>query len=268
MPNTQPLRLNGATYRKTKSDGITIVEPWEVYTIEECETFVPSSRPFDLPVTDRSATEFEVGTWKLMLTYQGLADDGVTGFDDEDAHDLELDGSMTQDGIKSHPYFQALKSLYNWSDTKEAFLETLPVTGSSSATGLGGTDGTGKTKPNPLYGAESFLAVGAIFRDTFTTRNAPNSVLDHVGEIISVPPAFHFLGIPAPSGRNWLKLTPKVSRKGRGSSVTLEYMLSGPNGWNKDVYNFSQILRARSGGRKSGLQTGSLVTGGLTTGSL
>ena len=212
------------------------MEPWEVRTIDDCAQFVPTIRPLNLPVTDRSATEFEVGTWKLMLTYEGLDSESSFGFEDENLLEIELDGAMSQDSIKSNPNFPTLRDTYGYSEATGEFAPT--VAGDNLQNGLSGPP---QPKASPLYGVDSYLAIGAIFRVTVVASNAPNSVMEKIGEIVERPPGYGFLGVPAPIGRNWLKLAPKISRKGNGTRISLEYMLSGPKGWNKEVYNFSQL---------------------------
>lgn len=238
MSNTAPLRLNGAKFRADKTGLVSIVEPWEVYTLEDCATFSPSSRPLGLPITDRSAEEFEVGTWHLNLTYEGQAGGGEVSFDNDDALEVELDVSMAQDPIKSHPNFDKLKIAYGWLSDKEEFSETLPDQGGQQ-TAL--SSGAKKSRKNPLHGVDSYLVVGAIFRLTFTAARAPQDVLDGIGTVVDRPPGWSLLGIAHPKGRNWLKLAPKVRRIGNATRVVPEYMLSGPNGWIKDVYGAQQL---------------------------
>ena len=36
-------------------------------------------------------------------------------------------------------------------------------------------------------------------------------------------------------------MAPKIKRKGNAVEITEEYMLSGPNGWLKDVYGQAQL---------------------------
>jgi len=161
-----PLRLNGAKFRADKTGLISYVEPWEVYTLEQCATFTPSDRPLGLPITDRNAEEFEVGTWTLTLTYEGQAGDGDVSFDSADSLEIELDTTMSQDPIKSHPNFEALKGKYGWDTGKEEFAETLPATGGQSSA----LSGSKKAQRNPLHGVDSFLSVGALFRVTYAAK--------------------------------------------------------------------------------------------------
>ncbi|MEQ1862332.1 MAG: hypothetical protein ABMA13_20630 [Chthoniobacteraceae bacterium] len=257
MSTTVPMRLNGGqhggSFRKSKTGAIVHTVPWEVYSLEDCESFIPSPPPLGLPITDRNASESETGSWILMLTYEGLVGEGTTDPDDDaNALDLELDGSMSQDTLKSNPNWKKIAAKFGWNSTAEEFPEDMPKSGS------------GTPARNLLHGSDSYLAVGAIFRCSFVSRTVPDSVLAKVGEIFAIPPQFNHLGIRQIAGRNWLKLTPKIDRRGNAAHVTLEYMMSGPNGWVRDVYNFSQLRTTGSGDAAgSGLHSGSLSTGGL-----
>lgn len=256
MSATEPLRINGASYRRQKTGIITVVQPWEVHTEAECDTFVPKDRPYGLPLIDRQADEWTVGTWTLKLTFEGMTGSGVSDIDKagEDVLQVELDGSMSQDTLKSNPNWETIEKKYGYSTIKEEFPKTLPK-----------TDPKAPDVRNDLYGSDSYLAVGAIFRIVFASKNPPDSIMDKIGQIFSIPPRWELLRLAKPKGnRNWLKLTPKPVLRGNAIQTTMEFMLSGPNGWNRDVYNFSQLGRvigADSAG--SGLSSGGLTTGSL-----
>lgn len=248
--STDPIRLNGAKFRRDKTGLIRIEIPWEVYTITDCERFVPTDAPFGLPITDRQADEWTVGTWTLTLVYEGQDGPGDADLSDANKLEVELDGSMSQDPIKSHPNFDVLKTKYGWSTEKEEFSETMPTTTGGTTTA---TSKDNKAKPNPLHGVDSYLCVGAIFRVTLTSNYVPGSVLSAIGTVIARPPGWEYLGVALPSGRNWLVLAPKVRRVGNTSTSTLEFMLSGPNGWVKDVYGSAQLNKGTGDAPGSGL---------------
>ena len=69
--------------------------------------------------------------------------------------------------------------------------------------------------------------------DTMVYRN---DVLEEVAKVIE-----QFKIPSAAKKRNWLKLAPKIKRRGNAAEITEEYMLSGPNGWLSDVYGQAQL---------------------------
>ncbi len=238
MSNTDPLRLNGAKFHRDKTGLISIVEPWEVYSLDQCANWEPSVLPLGLPITDRSAEEFETGTWQLTLTYEGEAGESSVSFDSSAAIEVELDSSLAQESIKSHPNWEALKKKYGWLTDKEEFPDTMPGA-AGDKTALSGA----KKKPtrNPMHGTESWLSVGAVFRITYSSKSAPRDALEGVGTVVDRPPGFGLLGIAHPKGRNWLKDAPKVRVVGNASRISTEYIMSGPHGWLRDIYGAQQL---------------------------
>lgn len=252
------MRLAGARFFADKTGLIRYTEPWEVHTLLECASFIPAN-VLGLPIVERAAEEFgDVATWKLVLTYEGMTSSEGVNFESSEAVEVEIDGSMSGDPIQSHPNFAVLKVKFGWNTAKEEFAETLPTT-SGQQTALSGSKT--KSRRNPLHGEDSYLAVGAVFRVTYTTRNPPNDVLEGIGTVVERPPGWGLLNIAHPRGRNWLKLAPRVRLRGNAGSYAAEWMLSGPNGWIRDVYGAAQL--ALGGGSSPGLATGGLSTGSL-----
>jgi len=97
------MRLNGGTFKRDETGLISIVMPWEVSTLDDCILFIPDPAPYGLPIVDRSAEEFTVGTWTLKLTYEGGGTDNVT-FDSDAAIDRSQggddDGMMLRGGCQ------------------------------------------------------------------------------------------------------------------------------------------------------------------------
>ena len=57
----------------------------------------------------------------------------------------------------------------------------------STASNALSTDAT-KTGKSPLYGCDSYLAVGAVFRKTYISTTVPSHILKGIGTIVSKPP--------------------------------------------------------------------------------
>lgn len=247
MPNNAPLRLNGAKFKRDKTGLVSVTIPWEVYTIKDCDHFVPEE-DLNLPITDRSASETEVGTWELLLTYEGLVEQPKAG--DGTSIEVEFDGNMAQDPIKSHPTFDKLKEKYGWNESgnDKGFPEDMPEVNKGSQSAHSGD--AAKKKKSSVYGVDSWLVAEGVFRATYTLRAAPQGLLTNVGKAVATPRFWSLIGLQVPPGRDWLKVMPKISVKGNAVRITEEYRLSGPNGVNKDIYNFRQVSRA---GRGEGL---------------
>jgi hypothetical protein len=91
-----------------------------------------------------------------------------------------------------------------------------------------------------MYGVESWLVAGAIYRVTFAAKTVPSSIFYGIGTT-QTPPQIGKFHMPALGKRNWLKLAPKVRLRGNSIEITLEFMLSGPLGWFSEVYSTSQL---------------------------
>lgn len=151
---------------------------------------------------------------------------------------FELDMTMSEEPIETHPNFAAIKRKYGWNPLKRTFPEFMP----QSSGGNGGLSGNKKGKKNELLGTDGYLSVGAVFRKVYVRREIPNQILRGIGSVVDRPPGIEAFNIPGVArSRNWLKLAPKISKRGNAVHIAEEWMLSGPRGWNKDIYGISQI---------------------------
>jgi len=231
--SSAPLPTTGITGGISETGIATIEVPVFVNSLADALTVLPDLGIL-LPYRSRNFTQEDDGTFKVVLHFEG-----ITGSPNDNQVTFELDTSMAEDPIQTHPYFDILKTKYGWDAVKEQFAELLPDTGGQQ-TALSGT--STKTKRNPLFGVENWLVVGATFRKTYSALAIPGGLLLGIGTIVQSPPGIAQFNIPSASKkRNWLKLAPKIKRKGNAVEITEEYMLSGPNGWIADVYGQAQL---------------------------
>ena len=188
--------------------------------------------PFGIPCTGASAG-ISGSVVTVEFTYEGGSN--TQPEQAESDYVVELDASMAEAPIEAHPQFAALKAKYGWADDK--FPEFVKADA--------GTALPGKTVDlavtSPVYGVESWLVAGAVLRVSFSGRAVPSWVIKGIGQIVARPQGFSKLGISLPPKRNWLKLGPKITEQGNRYKIVCEFMLSGPRGWNKDIYNFGQL---------------------------
>ena len=231
-----PLQTTGIAGGISETGIATIEVPIFVDTLEEALSVLPNLG-IGIPYRSRSFTQEDDGGFKVTLHFEGVTNEFT--FDDAEKVTFELDTSMAEDPIQTHPIFDTLKTRYAWDAAKEQFAETLPES-SGQQTALSGS-GT-KPKKNPLFGVDNWLVVGAVFRKTYAAKSIPSSILRGIGTIVDKPPGIEQFKIPgAAKKRTWLKMAPKIKRKGTAVEITEEYMLSGPNGWIKDVYGQAQL---------------------------
>lgn len=229
-----PLHLLGIGGSVDRNGIASVDVPMWVPTLSNALSIVPNLN-LGIPLVSRNFKQSEEGGYEVTLHFEGIEAEETP----DDKATFEFDVSMSEEPIESHPSFTTIAEKYGWDDVERAFPKTAPegATGSGSALGK-----KSKSKKNPLYGTESYLAVGAIFRKTHAARVIPSGVLRGIGSIVERPPGIGAFNIPSTGGaRNWLKLAPKIRRKGNSVEVTEEWMLSGPAGWNKDVYSAGQL---------------------------
>ncbi len=178
-------------------------------------------------------------------TFEGIATDHSVRF-----YDFELEFTMNQEPIETHPAFKDFNDKFGHYDPINRLWPQY-ITAAAAAAGLGGPSGSlGTSKLNPLYGVSSYFVPGVTYRLSFTDEDVDKNFMDGVGEVVSGSPPFLDDAFPnvtqalAGSGnRNWLKLAPKVRQRGSCLSVIEEYMLSGPRGWIGDIYSHEALNR-------------------------
>lgn len=179
------------------------------------------------------------GLAAIDYLYEGL-DPG--GSDSDNLVTYELDTSMSEEHIKTHPAWLTLKKAYGWDEEKECFPEYLPgeaSKSSSSPLSKGKQRANGKSD---LAGSDSYLNAGCVFRRSYAARSIPGSIMRGIGTIVKTPEGIRQFKLPAAARRrNWLKLAPRLRARGNAIEITEEYMLSGPNGWNEDIYGVGSL---------------------------
>src|SRR5438067_1872014 len=185
-----PLETTGITGGISETGIATVEVPLFVDTLGEALTVLPDVG-ITLPYRSRNFAQEDDGGFKVVLHFEGIANDQP----DDDKVTFELDTSMAEDPIQTHPNFDALKTKYGWDGVKEQFAEMMPETSAGQSSALSG--GGNKSKKNPLFGVEHWLVVGAVFRKTYSARTIPANLLKGIGTIVERPPGIEQFHIPA-----------------------------------------------------------------------
>ena len=117
-----------------------------VDTLAEALSVLPNFG-IGIPYRSRSFTQEDDGGYKVTLHFERIANEAPS----DDQVTFELDTSMAEDPIQTHPFFDTLKTRYAWDAAKEQFAETLPES-SGEQTALSGSGK--KPKKNPMFGVE------------------------------------------------------------------------------------------------------------------
>ena len=125
-----PLPTTGITGGISETGVATIEVPMFVQTLAEALSVLPNLG-IGIPYRSRAFSQEDDGGFKVTLHFEGMTNDTK----DEDQVTFELDTSMSDDPIQTHPFFDTLKTRYAWDAVKEQFAETLPeASGQQKAT--------------------------------------------------------------------------------------------------------------------------------------
>jgi hypothetical protein len=244
QPSGSPLALFGAGGGVDRHGIVSLKIPYWVSNIIDAYSFFPSDlNSLGLPCVGRQIAQSEEGGYKVDFLFDGASDTYTFA---SDTTTFSLDVTMSDDPIQSHPAFGDTKAAigigtkYGWDPIKKEFAQFLPATPQTNP--LSGQNQTTANTPNPLYGTQSYLAVGATYEQSFASRSILQSWFLGIGAIVSRPPGIVNFQLPAGAQtRNWLYLAPKIVLRGNVIQVTLRWMMSGPAGWNTDVYSKGQL---------------------------
>lgn len=204
----------------------------------------PPDPGWGLPCVGAQATIGENGLVEINFNFEGFANQNNYGFAErEETIQFEMDASFADEPIETHPAFQWLKKMYGpWKKDSRSWPEYL--TDAAGGTENAYTEGSDaeNQKENPLFGVSSYLAVGAVFRKSYSSSKIPAGLFSRLGTIVQSPPGVGQFRIPAQGKRhNWLKMPPKVVRRGNCVQITEEWMMSGPKGWITPIYSAGQL---------------------------
>jgi hypothetical protein len=156
--------------------------------------------------------------------------------------EFELEFTMNQQPIETHPNFEALNEIYGHYDAINRIWPQF-ITEQAAAVGLQSQRRQAGAVLNPLFGVSSYLEPGLIYRISFTDTDVDQDFLMDIGTI-AIPPKFgdafpelQTWITSATPNRNWLKLAPKIHQRGSCIQIVEEFMLSGYRGWLPDVYS-------------------------------
>lgn len=150
---------------------------------------------------------------EMRVTYRGFFGDPYRL--GQDTSKDELSSGLSEEPIETHPDFITVLAGTLGHELNDAEFNA---------------DGSFKQfKLTSKYaGVKSYKVPTVVYRSVRPTNFAPADV-GNVGVISSAP-------VAAPSGRNWLYAGKTWSRDGGVYTVNEEWILSGPRGWDSDIY--------------------------------
>lgn len=180
----------------------------------------------------------------VTVTYEGIVDQNLAGI--QNAR-IEFDSSYTEEPLEAHPMWFLLKKVFQASYDEEGgkvvFPETLPsdsagvdVAQTFGLRAIRDTQTGDEFVKNPMFGEETFLSLGAVFRRTYAVDKIPAYIINTIGTVYDkLPDEFGSLDLPS-GKRNWMQQPFKLSRRGGAYVITDELLQSPIGGWNEILY--------------------------------
>lgn len=216
-------RLLGATFAKDDYGVVSFTIPFACDSMEEASAGSLSSG-LSLPEnpSKRTGREWEggQGKWVVQAVFEGAVGDL-----NEDRYFWEFDSSFKHADIRGHPRLQELIRKYGGQIQDDGTINwplTLP-TKNSNAFGAA----KNQSNKNPMFGADSYLELGAVFRGTRIRRSVSSDLLDRIGTIRKSLPQ----GLPTPPNRDWLVFPPRAYERGNVIQEVDEWLLGPIGGW-------------------------------------
>jgi hypothetical protein len=217
----------------------------------------------------------EANLAKVSISYEGIPPLSATAVE---AHTIRtVKGSTTSEPIESHQNFHAFAGFVDGEWLNGAAFETEPgpnrgkflgffPAGSAPKKKLNrkkkqvGVDGSpkpakagkvskAKAKKYLKYGIKSYYGGSIVFTETKiydrTTSPSPNvrAGMGMLGKIDVPPQVDNYVSVE--KGRDWLLMSCDVDQIGNGIKVSRSWKLSGPNGWDGDIYTYGYQAKNR-----------------------
>jgi hypothetical protein len=214
-------------------DNCTVDEKLGIVTLEQvydapdlitAVTFVPNPAPVSVPIIRRHPVQRPDGRYDVTLIYDGHMDPT-----NAEGEDFKIDRSYAEEPIESHP--QIIKLAYLYQGQEDNGRVVFPMMYNDTIPGLPADF------KNPLFGTSSYINPGVVWTWTFAVAKLPDNYVRRIGTIDTpqvgrkgqAPPAVY-------DGRNWLCIGGVADWRGNIWKATLSWKMSGPGGWNQDIY--------------------------------
>lgn len=210
---------------------------WYVDREEEAIAFLAARPPHGgIPFSTGSYEQDEAGGFVITVQYEGFPPDG--GPTKEELTEFSFDGTMGAENMMSHPKFESLRTSFEYDAAKDRF--TGKINAVAGDGGLDISDEGDLRRADQIAGAESWLVVGGEYSITFSSRVVPVSIFRGVGCVVDRPRGIGAFNLEL-GKRNFLKLCPRVTKRGDAVQVTERYMMSNPVGFSSDIYGAGQL---------------------------
>lgn len=219
--------------------GIAKIEArFNVDTEEEALAFLFARAPRNgIPFSEGSYDQDDDASFNIAVTYEGFPPDG--GPADEELTEFSFDGSMSEERVESNPNFDRLKEFYLFDPTEKMFTGERADTPSSD--GLPGSQQQfADSEADKIKGTDKWLVVGGEYRISYSSRVVPPGLFRDIGTVVTRPRGIGAFNLEL-GAREFLKLMPRAVKRGNAVEIEERYLLSGPKGIPRGLYEFGQL---------------------------
>lgn len=232
------LPILGSVGSTDKIGILTLTAKFWVATEEEALEFLSARAPHKGVSFDEGGYEQdESGQFVLTCKYQGFLNDNLPNPDE--ATEFAFDGEQSEERIESHPKFDELKEKYLFDETEKMFTgEMANAAGDDGLIGPVTEEQQGKV--DLMRGVDKWLVIGGEYTITYAAKVIPSGLFLGVGTKVSAPRGIGQFNLNL-GKRGFLKLMPRVTKRGSAIQIQERYKLSGPKGVSTDIYGAGQL---------------------------
>lgn len=200
-----------------------------------------------LEFVQAKATREEAELTKVSIEYEGVDEDPSNTSSEKPTYALE--GTASNEPIETNLNFPNFAG--KWSDGPAGWhhgakFVVTPENAPDLGRFLGFFPIAGAATLDRKCGLKTFRDAGFIYSQTTVYKHKVTEAIEidmsNIGKTMVPPPSILLPKVNAP--RNWLFIACDASSVGRGAKVVRKWQLSGPLGWDSDVYPAAPALPA------------------------
>jgi len=232
-------QLLGSKGNVEKTGIVSISAKWTVPTEAEALAFLLAKAPHNgVPFSEGSYTQTEDGEFDIDASYEGFPPEG--GPNNEELAEFSFDGDMAEERIESHPKFEELKEDFVWDPEEKMFTGFLTETTSEDGLSATSVDDPRISQAITMKGVDKWLVVGGEYSVTYSSRVIPSSLFRGVGTKVTRPRGIGQFNLDL-GERSFLKLMPRVTKRGNAVQIQERFRMSGPKGISEKIYAAGQL---------------------------
>lgn len=232
-------RVDGYQMDRNGAVTLEVVKPWEPLLTADGEGLSLPQIPRPPAITNYKLVSggwkrSEAGGMEISFEYEGVQPpDGGGGGEytnGEIGATWSMRGSLYQKDVRTTPRWTQVREDYVWNDAEKEFPDFLPD--DSKVKTIWVATSKGNKKLNPMRGVSSVDDYSAVLTKTYLSRSLPIGIFLRINQTVRQP----YSELPTWVTRDWKYMAPEWDEHGDLFRISEHMELSGPGGWNKDLY--------------------------------